>query len=60
MFTAVATFMYCIAFIVLLAGFGYCAGNSAKCDARVAAGVRQTRYARFARFALYYFHCFDF
>ena len=48
MFTAVATFMYCIAFIVLLAGFGYCAGNSAKCDARVAAGVRQTRYARFA------------
>ena len=31
--------MYCIAFIVLLAGFGYCAGSSAKCDARVAAGV---------------------
>merc|ERR1711935_772527 len=38
-FTAGATVMYCISFIVLLAGFGYCAGNSAKCDARVAAGV---------------------
>ena len=34
--------MYCIAFIVILAGFGYCAGPSGppKCDARVAAGVR--------------------
>jgi hypothetical protein len=31
--------MYCISFIVLLAGFGYCAGNVPKCDARVAAGV---------------------
>jgi len=38
-FTVIATFMYCIAFIVILAGFGYCAGQSAKCDARVAAGV---------------------
>jgi len=40
-FTAIATLMYCIAFIVILAGFGYCAGPSGppKCDARVAAGV---------------------
>ena len=38
-FTAGATVMYCISFIVLLAGFGYCAGNVPKCDARVAAGV---------------------
>ena len=42
-FTAIATLMYCIAFIVILAGFGYCAGPSGppKCDARVAAGVRR-------------------
>ena len=38
-FTAGATVMYCISFIVLLAGFGYCAGDVPKCDARVAAGV---------------------
>lgn len=35
--------MYAIAWIVLLAGFGYCAGGrgarGARCDARVAAGV---------------------
>ena len=34
--------MYCISFIVLLAGFGYCAGNVPKCDARVAAGVSKS------------------
>merc|ERR1712012_16877 len=38
-FTVIATFLYCIAFIVLLSGFGYCAGLQPKCDARVAAGV---------------------
>ena len=40
-FTVIATFLYCIAFIVLLSGFGYCAGLQPKCDARVAAGVRK-------------------
>ncbi len=29
---------YCIGFIVVLAGFGWCAGNG-WCDARIAAGV---------------------
>jgi len=42
-FTVGATVMYAIAWIVLLAGFGYCAGGrgarGARCDARVAAGV---------------------
>ena len=39
-FTVAATVLYALAFIVLLAGFGYCAGgNQPKCDARVAAGV---------------------
>lgn len=38
-FTAGATVMYCISFIVLLSAFGYCAGDMPKCDARVAAGV---------------------
>ncbi|XP_023341197.1 uncharacterized protein LOC111711157 isoform X2 [Eurytemora carolleeae] len=37
-FTCLATIFYIIAFIVLLAGFGYCAGVS-DCDARIAGGV---------------------
>lgn len=37
-YTVVVTIAYAIAFIVILAGFGYCAGSSPKCDARVAAG----------------------
>ena len=40
--------MYAIAWIVLLAGFGYCAGGGgptgARCDARVAAGVSNIIY----------------
>ena len=38
-FTVGATLMHIIAFIVLLAGFGFCAGTYSRCDARVAAGV---------------------
>jgi hypothetical protein len=38
-YTVLATISYIIAFIVILSGFGYCAGT-AKCDARIAAGVR--------------------
>ncbi len=38
-YTAVATIIYCIAFIVILVGFGYCSGSS-WCDGRIAAGVR--------------------
>ena len=33
-----ATIFYALAFIVLLAGFGFCSGN-ARCDTRIAAGV---------------------
>jgi len=38
-YTAVAALLYAIAFIVLLAGFGWCAGDRRKCDTRTAAGV---------------------
>jgi hypothetical protein len=38
-FTIITTILYLIAFIVILSGFGWCAGNS-ECDARIAAGVR--------------------
>ena len=38
-YTVLATLLYFIAFIVILAGFSYCAG-SAWCDTRIAAGVR--------------------
>jgi len=38
-YTVVATLLYVIAFIVVLAGFGWCAGQGHACDARVAAGV---------------------
>jgi len=38
-YTCVATAFYVIAFIVLLAGFGWCAGRSNICDARIAGGV---------------------
>ncbi len=42
-YSIVVMFLYFTAFIAIFAGFGYCAaGNSPKCDARVAAGVRQT------------------
>ena len=37
-FTCLATIFYIIAFIVLLAGFGWCAGAN-DCDARIAGGV---------------------
>ena len=37
-YTLIATILYIIAFIVILAGFGKCAGFS-PCDARIAAGV---------------------
>ena len=45
-YTAVATFLYFISFIVILAGFSWCSSSQAKsgshfCDARVAGGVRQ-------------------
>ena len=40
-FTIITTILYIIAFIVILSGFGWCAGNS-ECDARIAAGVRKT------------------
>eukprot|EP00088_Acartia_fossae_P071453 TRINITY_DN9802_c0_g1_i1.p1 TRINITY_DN9802_c0_g1~~TRINITY_DN9802_c0_g1_i1.p1 ORF type:complete len:186 (+),score=16.80 TRINITY_DN9802_c0_g1_i1:167-724(+) len=38
LYTCISTALYVIAFIVILAGFGWCAGN-ATCDARIAAGV---------------------
>jgi len=37
-FTMVATLMYFVGFIVILAGYGYCAGAT-HCDARIAGGV---------------------
>lgn len=37
-FTIITVILYIIAFIVVLSGFGWCAGNS-ECDARIAAGV---------------------
>jgi hypothetical protein len=37
-FNIITTILYIIAFIVVLSGFGWCAGNS-ECDARIAAGV---------------------
>jgi len=37
-YTVAATIFYALAFIVLLAGFGFCSGN-ARCDTRIAAGV---------------------
>jgi hypothetical protein len=40
-FTIITTILYIIAFIVILSGFGWCAGNS-ECDARIAAGVSKT------------------
>ena len=44
-FTLLATVFYIIAWIVLLAGFGWCTTSHDKsstiCDARVAAGVRE-------------------
>ena len=42
-FTLAATAAYLVAWIVVLAGFGWCAGanvSGSVCDARVAAGVR--------------------
>jgi len=39
LYTVIATALYVIAFIVLLAGFGWCAGLSTDCDARIAGGV---------------------
>ena len=39
-YTIAVTIFYVLAWIVLLAGFGYCAGNQGGiCDARIAAGV---------------------
>ena len=40
-FTFVATILYAIAFIVILAGFSWCSGSHL-CDARVAGGVSFT------------------
>lgn len=40
-YTAFVTLLYFIAFIVILAGFSWCA-RSSWCDARIAAGVRKT------------------
>ena len=37
-YTIAVTVLYFISFIVILAGFGYCAGSS-WCDGRIAAGV---------------------
>ena len=37
-YTVAVTVLYFISFIVILAGFGYCAGSS-WCDGRIAAGV---------------------
>ena len=37
-FTLVATFLYFVAFITILAGFSWCGGVHT-CDARLAAGV---------------------
>ena len=47
-YTAVATFLYFISFIVILAGFSWCSSSQAYngshfCDARVAGGVRIKR-----------------
>ena len=39
-YTIVVTVLYAIAFIVLLAGFGWCSGNHTRCSTRTAAGVR--------------------
>ena len=39
-YTLITTVLYFIAFIVIMAGFGYCTGRgNGGCDARMAAGV---------------------
>ena len=54
-YTAVATFLYFISFIVILAGFSWCSSSQASngshlCDARVAGGVRRENTMIFSKF----------